>query len=192
MPSHSSTSELERLALYDPLTGLPNRAIFTDRLGHALGRRAKTSVTAVYFVDLDRFKRINDSLGHAAGDEVLREVSKRFAAKLAGGAFISRIGGDEFTVVLADVGQRSFGVDLGVTLGFEVRADLILTEVFGYTDGKGHGQARIAGQSGSRGEACNDACGRIASHRLRAAPSGRPRRPSSARRPRRHPGRGSR
>ena len=58
-------SELERLALYDPLTGLPNRALFTDRLRQALARRPDGKATAVYFLDLDRFKRINDSLGHA-------------------------------------------------------------------------------------------------------------------------------
>ena len=57
-------------------------------------------------LDLCRFKEVNDTLGHDVGDEVLREVSNRFAAKLAGGAFISRIGGDEFTVVLANIGQR--------------------------------------------------------------------------------------
>ena len=60
--------ELERLALYDPLTGLPNRALFGDRLRHVLARRGRDSATAVYFLDLDRFKRINDSLGHGAGD----------------------------------------------------------------------------------------------------------------------------
>jgi len=97
-------SELERLALYDPLTGLPNRALFTDRLSHALASRAPTSVTAVYFVDLDRFKRINDSLGHAAGDEVLREVARRLQSALRPEDFVARFGGDEFTILCESVG----------------------------------------------------------------------------------------
>jgi diguanylate cyclase (GGDEF)-like protein/PAS domain S-box-containing protein len=97
-------SELERLALYDPLTGLPNRALFTDRLNHSLGRRANTSVTAVYFVDLDRFKRINDSLGHAAGDEVLREVARRLQSALRPEDTVARFGGDEFTILCESVG----------------------------------------------------------------------------------------
>jgi diguanylate cyclase (GGDEF)-like protein/PAS domain S-box-containing protein len=97
-------SELERLALYDPLTGLPNRALFADRLGHALERRAHTSATAVYFIDLDRFKRINDSLGHAAGDEVLREVARRLQSALRPEDTVARFGGDEFTILCESVG----------------------------------------------------------------------------------------
>ena len=76
-------AELERLALYDSLTGLPNRALFSDRLEHAIERRGRARATAVYFLDVDRFKRINDSLGHAAGDEVLREVAARISARCA-------------------------------------------------------------------------------------------------------------
>jgi diguanylate cyclase (GGDEF)-like protein/PAS domain S-box-containing protein len=97
-------AELERLALYDPLTGLANRGLFADRLNDALGRRGPTSVTAVYFVDLDRFKRINDSLGHAAGDEVLQEVARRLQNALRPGDTVARFGGDEFTVLCESVG----------------------------------------------------------------------------------------
>ena len=97
-------SELERLALYDPLTGLPNRALFTDRLRHALGRRDRSTVTAVYFLDVDRFKRINDSLGHAAGDEVLGEVARRLQNALRPEDTVARFGGDEFTILCESVG----------------------------------------------------------------------------------------
>jgi diguanylate cyclase (GGDEF)-like protein len=97
-------SELEQLALYDPLTGLPNRSLFTERLSHALERRPKSSVTAVYFIDLDRFKRINDSLGHAAGDEVLREVARRLRSALRPEDIVARFGGDEFTILCESIG----------------------------------------------------------------------------------------
>jgi diguanylate cyclase (GGDEF)-like protein/PAS domain S-box-containing protein len=97
-------SELERLALYDALTGLPNRALFTDRLSHVLARRGRETSTAVYFLDLDRFKRINDSLGHAAGDEVLREVAQRLLGVMRPEDTVARFGGDEFTVLCESVG----------------------------------------------------------------------------------------
>jgi diguanylate cyclase (GGDEF)-like protein/PAS domain S-box-containing protein len=97
-------AELERLALYDSLTGLPNRALFSDRLSQAIERRARTQATAVYFLDVDRFKRINDSLGHAAGDEVLREVAARIQRMLRPEDTVARFGGDEFTVLCESVG----------------------------------------------------------------------------------------
>ena len=97
-------SELERLALYDPLTGLPNRALFTDRLRHALGRRERSTTTAIYFLDVDRFKRINDSLGHGAGDEVLCEVAHRLRSALRPEDTVARFGGDEFTILCESVG----------------------------------------------------------------------------------------
>jgi diguanylate cyclase (GGDEF)-like protein/PAS domain S-box-containing protein len=97
-------AELERLALYDSLTGLPNRALFSDRLRHALERRERSGTTAVYFLDVDRFKRINDSLGHAAGDEVLREVARRLESVLRPEDTVARFGGDEFTILCESVG----------------------------------------------------------------------------------------
>jgi diguanylate cyclase (GGDEF)-like protein/PAS domain S-box-containing protein len=96
--------ELERLALYDPLTGLPNRALFGDRLRQVLTRRDRQSATAVYFLDLDRFKRINDSLGHGPGDEVLREVAERLSAVVRPEDTVARFGGDEFTILCESVG----------------------------------------------------------------------------------------
>jgi diguanylate cyclase (GGDEF)-like protein/PAS domain S-box-containing protein len=97
-------AELERLALYDSLTGLPNRALFSDRLKHAIELRGSSQATAVYFLDLDRFKRINDSLGHAAGDEVLCEVAARIQRTLRPEDTVARFGGDEFTILCESVG----------------------------------------------------------------------------------------
>jgi diguanylate cyclase (GGDEF)-like protein/PAS domain S-box-containing protein len=97
-------TELERLALYDPLTGLPNRALFADRLRQVLARRGRQNASAVYFLDLDRFKRINDSLGHAAGDDVLREVAERLQGVLRPEDTVARFGGDEFTILCESVG----------------------------------------------------------------------------------------
>jgi diguanylate cyclase (GGDEF)-like protein/PAS domain S-box-containing protein len=97
-------TELERLALYDPLTGLPNRALFADRLRQVLARRGRQAATAVYFLDLDRFKRINDSLGHGPGDEVLREVAQRLSGVVRPEDTVARFGGDEFTILCESVG----------------------------------------------------------------------------------------
>jgi len=93
--------ELRRLALHDPLTDLPNRRLLDDRIGATLEmcKRFKTTCS-ILFVDLDRFKSINDDLGHAAGDAVLRDVSQRIAAQLRNVDTLARVGGDEFVALL--------------------------------------------------------------------------------------------
>ncbi|HKJ01239.1 MAG TPA: GGDEF domain-containing protein [Longimicrobiales bacterium] len=100
-------AEIRRLASHDGLTGLPNRGLFMDRLGQAL-RRARRDGTqvAVMFLDLDDFKSINDSLGHGRGDTVLRAVADRLSACLRGTDTVARFGGDEFVIVMTDVGDR--------------------------------------------------------------------------------------
>ena len=96
-----SAREAEHMAYHDVLTGLPNRRLLLDRLAVALvqARRAGERV-AVVFLDLDRFKVVNDSLGHAAGDRLLRQVGERVRAEVRAGDTLARLGGDEFTLLL--------------------------------------------------------------------------------------------
>jgi diguanylate cyclase (GGDEF)-like protein/PAS domain S-box-containing protein len=97
---------LKYLAHYDSVTGLPNRVLFMDRLNQTLARFPWHSRgAAVAFLDLDRFKPINDSLGHEAGDTLLKEVGARLTKCLRTGDTVGRMGGDEFTIILADLAQ---------------------------------------------------------------------------------------
>ncbi len=95
---------LRQLASYDPLTNLPNRKYFTDILNNAISRSNRTQRShAVLFMDLDRFKNINDSLGHTAGDLLLQFFSERLSEVLRGNDVVARLGGDEFTILLEDI-----------------------------------------------------------------------------------------
>ncbi len=96
-----SEMRLDMLANHDPLTGLPNRSYFQDFLGHALARaQREKSQVSLLFIDLDRFKHINDTQGHEIGDQVLRVVANRLDELLRADDFVARLGGDEFAVVL--------------------------------------------------------------------------------------------
>ncbi|GAB6042714.1 two-component system response regulator [Endothiovibrio diazotrophicus] len=100
----NAEERLERLAYYDPLTGLPNRMLFRDRLEHefAAARRHDKRL-ALFFIDLDRFKHVNDTLGHSAGDELLQGVAERLRRCVRSADTVARMGGDEFTVIVTDV-----------------------------------------------------------------------------------------
>ena len=100
-----ANARLLKMALYDSLTGLPNRALFLERLEQALNRAKADSVYqfAVLFLDCDRFKVVNDSLGHLVGDELLIAVARRLEASLSQKDTLSRLGGDEFAILLTDI-----------------------------------------------------------------------------------------
>ncbi|MDQ1466391.1 MAG: hypothetical protein QOH10_806 [Actinomycetota bacterium] len=100
--------ELEHRAFHDELTGLPNRALLNDRLMHALQRSPRRdAAVAVVFFDLDRFKLVNDSLGHDAGDRLLVQVAKRLRSGLRASDTLGRLGGDEFVVLVDDIHTES-------------------------------------------------------------------------------------
>jgi diguanylate cyclase (GGDEF)-like protein/PAS domain S-box-containing protein len=99
-----SQEKLDHMAHHDPLTALPNRLLFHDRLQHALQRAARDQQQlAVLFIDLDRFKNVNDTLGHHIGDELLKQVASALARRLRDGDTLARLGGDEFIVLLENV-----------------------------------------------------------------------------------------
>jgi len=112
---------LTRQAFRDALTGLPNRALFMDRLSHGLTRaRRRHEHVAVLFLDLDRFKVINDTLGHTVGDQLLVEVSNRLGSALRPGDTVARLGGDEFGLLLEDVADA----ETAETVALRIEAEL--------------------------------------------------------------------
>jgi diguanylate cyclase (GGDEF)-like protein len=116
-----ATNRLAEQATHDTLTGLPNRALFLDRLGQALARSRRTgAMLAVLFIDLDRFKPINDSLGHHTGDEVLCVVARRLTELLRGVDTVARLAGDEFVVIC----ERLIGPDAALGVADTVLAEL--------------------------------------------------------------------
>src|SRR5688572_26562759 len=94
--------QIEHQANYDALTGLPNRTLLHDRLRQAVYAQRHVRAIAVVFLDLDHFKFINDSLGHRAGDELLKQMAERLRLVLRDGDTVARIGGDEFVLILND------------------------------------------------------------------------------------------
>jgi diguanylate cyclase (GGDEF)-like protein/PAS domain S-box-containing protein len=119
--------ELRHVAMHDPLTGLPNRAHFLDRLGRVLrSRRGAEAGFAVLFIDLDGFKVVNDSLGHARGDQLLVEVAERLRHCVRPGDTLSRHGGDEFTLLLEHVAEPEQAVAVAHRILDGLRRPLLL------------------------------------------------------------------
>jgi diguanylate cyclase (GGDEF)-like protein/PAS domain S-box-containing protein len=136
-------------AFHDSLTGLPNRALFMDRLSHrlALEKRRHDTSFSVLFLDVDRFKVINDSLGHVLGDELLCEVGRRLSSCLRDADTVARLGGDEFTILLEDVPTRAEALKVADRVQEALREPFTLggQEVFsGASIGIAHGGANYS------------------------------------------------
>ncbi|MES9925210.1 MAG: EAL domain-containing protein [Candidatus Thiodiazotropha endolucinida] len=105
------------LAQYDGLTNLPNRQLFSDRLKHAMEQADRGEyLVALMFIDLDRFKKVNDSLGHHAGDQLLKKAAVRLKKMLRVGDTVARLGGDEFTIIAEQIKSISDGVNIAKTI----------------------------------------------------------------------------
>jgi len=121
----NSEQRIRKLAYFDPLTDLPNRSLFHDRLTQALQRavRANQSV-AVLFLDLDRFKAINDSMGHAVGDRLLTEAAARLRDCIRADDTVARMGGDEFTLILSGLPEREAAESAAVQVSMKIMRSL--------------------------------------------------------------------
>ena len=128
-------AQLRHDAFHDALTGLPNRALFTDRLEHALqlGKRRSEKTPAahrhqfaVLFLDLDRFKVVNDSLGHAAGDQLLRKVTEELQASVRKSDTIARLGGDEFVILLEDLKNPNEAIEVAERIHHKLKRPMLL------------------------------------------------------------------
>lgn len=121
--------QLRHLANFDRLTALPNRAMFHDRLSHALTKAQRSNrEIALLFVDVDRFKSINDSLGHHTGDRVLRSIAKRLIRCVRKSDTVARLGGDEFTVILDDLDGLDTVISVCERILETVAEPLVLSE----------------------------------------------------------------
>ena len=119
--------ELEHQAFHDTLTGLPNRALFRNRVEHALlGRRRDRLPVAVLFLDIDDFKLVNDTLGHAAGDAVLREVGRRLEDRMRPVDTAARLGGDEFAVLVRDPESELQCVEIATRLMAAIKTPIVV------------------------------------------------------------------
>jgi diguanylate cyclase len=119
-------AQLHHQASHDALTGLPNRRLFFERLASMLSDTGRGTRFAVMVIDLDRFKLVNDSLGHGAGDELLQEVARRLAAALRKVDILARMGGDEFLVLASDIGDAEEGACVATKIVQALRAPLRL------------------------------------------------------------------
>jgi diguanylate cyclase (GGDEF)-like protein len=125
----TAESEARNLARHDPLTGLPNRRFFTEKLDECLSHVNETQRAAVLMLDLDGFKLINDTHGHAVGDEALREFAHRVSTILRGDNILARIGGDEFAIIMPKIDSLDDPTSLARRIGSAVAEPFIIGNV---------------------------------------------------------------
>jgi diguanylate cyclase (GGDEF)-like protein/PAS domain S-box-containing protein len=145
--------QLSHQAFHDSITGLANRALFRDRVLHAIERQERDQrPVAVLFMDLDDFKTVNDSMGHAAGDQLLREVGERIRSELRAADTAARLGGDEFAILIEDGGEGIEAVDVADRLLHTLDAPFLIDEKEFYVRAS-IGIAIDDGSANERGEA---------------------------------------
>ncbi|MGO9972104.1 MAG: EAL domain-containing protein [Solirubrobacteraceae bacterium] len=145
---HRAEEAARHDALHDELTGLSNRRLLTDRLGHALARSARSGTRhAVLFLDIDHFKLVNDSLGHDAGDRLLRAFGSRLRSAVRPEDTVARFGGDEFVVLCEDVGNEQHAVSIARSLTGAVHRSFDL-------DGRAHVASASVGVAVTNGVPC--------------------------------------
>lgn len=147
-----AAEEIEQLAFYDPLTGLPNRRLLQDRLQHALANCVRRhSCAAVLLFDMDDFKTLNDTLGHDVGDQFLAEVASRMESCIREGDTVARLGGDEFVVILENMELDSAAAVQVEAVARKIQAKLELPFLLQL--------ARVAGEQSSRNYHCTASIG---------------------------------
>lgn len=116
------------LAFYDPLTELPNRALYLDRINQQIeqGEKDKNKTMAICYMDLDKFKQVNDTYGHCVGDKLLKKVGQRLASRVKSGDTIARIGGDEFAAILTIEGNKEAVNDLSKEIVSDIEAPFLI------------------------------------------------------------------
>ena len=123
--SKSSEERIRHLAYYDPLTALPNRSLFNDRLQQEMQRAQRSNrLVALLFLDLDRFKEVNDSMGHGIGDLLLKQVAERLQNCVRADDTVARMGGDEFTIILGDLPRRVRAISAATSVSEKIMHEL--------------------------------------------------------------------
>lgn len=124
-------SDLQFLALHDPLTKLPNRSLFNDRVHHAVNKckREKNKSIALLFLDLDKFKQVNDTYGHHIGDQLLIEVADVLQKNIRASDTLSRLGGDEFAILLEDIDSTESALKVANKIATALHTPFILNEI---------------------------------------------------------------